>query len=223
MARRTKAEALETKERILDAAERIFFENGVARTSLEQIATEAQVTRGAVYWHFDSKAALLNALTARVRLPQEELIEKAANDGLSNPLELLENGAIEILRLIASDERRWRVYTIVLVRLEAGAEMAEVLEQQRQTRARFNADIARAFERAKTTGALDARWSPDIAARMFISLLGGLLTDWLRSDRSFDLVVIGEACIRELFCGFRWAMSGCSLSKDGVRHFTARQ
>ncbi|MEK6297806.1 MAG: TetR family transcriptional regulator, partial [Paraburkholderia tropica] len=33
MARRTKEEALETRNRILDAAEHVFFEKGVSRTS----------------------------------------------------------------------------------------------------------------------------------------------------------------------------------------------
>src|SRR3546814_1649852 len=56
--RRTKEEALETRESILDAAERIFFERGVSRTTLDQIARAASVTRGAVYWHFQNKSDL---------------------------------------------------------------------------------------------------------------------------------------------------------------------
>ena len=48
MARRTKAEAEQTREQILDAAEAVFLDRGVARASLAEIAQAAGVTRGAV-------------------------------------------------------------------------------------------------------------------------------------------------------------------------------
>src|SRR5882757_7288734 len=67
MARRTKAEAEETRQKILDAAERLFFIDGVSRTSLEHIATAAGVTRGAIYWHFKNKLELFEALHERVK------------------------------------------------------------------------------------------------------------------------------------------------------------
>jgi TetR/AcrR family acrAB operon transcriptional repressor len=52
MARKTKEEAQETRNAILDAAELVFQEHGVSHTSLAEIAAAAGVTRGAVYWHF---------------------------------------------------------------------------------------------------------------------------------------------------------------------------
>ena len=66
MARRTKDEAEKTRNAILDAAEHVFNEHGVARTSLEEIARAANVTRGAVYWHFKDKIALCEAMLQRV-------------------------------------------------------------------------------------------------------------------------------------------------------------
>ena len=62
MARRTKEDALATRDALLDAAERVFGRRGVARTSLAQIAEEAGLTRGAVYWHFKDKADLFTAM-----------------------------------------------------------------------------------------------------------------------------------------------------------------
>ena len=62
MVRRTKEEAQETRNRILDAAERVFVERGVGRSSLNEIATAAGVTRGAIYWHFQDKADVFNAM-----------------------------------------------------------------------------------------------------------------------------------------------------------------
>src|SRR5574337_1789480 len=69
MARRTKEDALATRSALLDAAERVFLQQGVSRTSLADIAHAAGVTRGALYWHFKDKASLFNAMLDRVALP----------------------------------------------------------------------------------------------------------------------------------------------------------
>ncbi len=59
MARKTKQQALETRQHILDVAMRLFSQQGVSATSLAQIAQAAGVTRGAIYWHFKDKSDLL--------------------------------------------------------------------------------------------------------------------------------------------------------------------
>lgn len=68
-------EAPGTKERILDAAERLFAERGFAATSLRAITAAAQVNLAAVNYHFHSKEALLQAVYARRIVPvnQERL------------------------------------------------------------------------------------------------------------------------------------------------------
>src|SRR6478609_9788806 len=77
MVRRTKQEAEETRGRILDAAEQVFHEKGVAHASLEDVAAAAQVTRGAIYWHFKDKAELFDAMMQRVDLPSEAMEESS--------------------------------------------------------------------------------------------------------------------------------------------------
>src|SRR5690625_5575027 len=76
--RRVDAEA--TREALLDAAEAVFYERGVARASLEAIARRAGLTRGALYWHFDGKADLFRQLLERVRMPYEELVREIPAD-----------------------------------------------------------------------------------------------------------------------------------------------
>ena len=76
MARKTKAEAAATREALLEAAEEVFFAKGVARTSLEQIARHAGLTRGAVYWHFKNKGDLFMALVEQVRMPFQSLMDE---------------------------------------------------------------------------------------------------------------------------------------------------
>lgn len=66
MARKTKKQAQETRQQILDTALRVFSEHGVSATSLSDIATAAGVTRGAIYWHFKNKAEIFEIGRAHV-------------------------------------------------------------------------------------------------------------------------------------------------------------
>ncbi len=62
MARKTKQEAQETRQHILDVALRLFSQQGVSSTSLGEIAKAAGVTRGAIYWHFKDKSDLFSEI-----------------------------------------------------------------------------------------------------------------------------------------------------------------
>ena len=65
MARKTKEDAELTYHALLDAATALFIRQGIARTTLNNIAAEAGMTRGAIYWHFDNKDAVIQALWER--------------------------------------------------------------------------------------------------------------------------------------------------------------
>ena len=60
--RRKKEDAEITRKQLLEAGLRVFSEKGYAATRLSDIAEEAGVTRGAIYWHFGNKKELFIAL-----------------------------------------------------------------------------------------------------------------------------------------------------------------
>ena len=62
MARKTKEDALKTRTRILASALSLFSKKGYERTTFNDIAARLNMTKGAVYWHFDSKERLLVTL-----------------------------------------------------------------------------------------------------------------------------------------------------------------
>jgi AcrR family transcriptional regulator len=79
----------DTKEKILDTAERLIGQRGYAATSLRQIIAEAGVNLAAVHYHFGSKEELLDELVMRkaskvnaVRLARLEALEKASGSRL---------------------------------------------------------------------------------------------------------------------------------------------
>ena len=56
-----------TKNRLMDIAERLILNNGVAAMSLEQVISEAGITKGGFFYHYESKNALVYALMQRYR------------------------------------------------------------------------------------------------------------------------------------------------------------
>ena len=79
---------MNTKDRILDTAEKLFAEQGYAGTSLRQIISAAGVNLAAVHYHFKSKDALLDAGVLRRARPVNEarlkLLEQAEEAGTAN-------------------------------------------------------------------------------------------------------------------------------------------
>lgn len=76
-----------TKERILDAAERLFAEKGVDATSLRKVTGAAGVNVAAIHYHFGSKEELLRAVIGRrfdpvnqERLKRLDRLEAAASE-----------------------------------------------------------------------------------------------------------------------------------------------
>lgn len=75
-----------TRDAVLDAAADLFVERGYPRTSLDEVAAAARVTKGAIYHHFTNKAALMAALIEReeqeaTRRTRAAFEQAAATDG----------------------------------------------------------------------------------------------------------------------------------------------
>ena len=136
MVRRTKADALATRHSLLDAAEHLFQERGVSRTSLNDIATAAGTTRGAIYWHFKDKADLFNAMMERVTLPLEGTLACTARtaDTTANPLLSLRDSMMSALMQTASDEQTRRVFEVATHKVEYVSEMQAVRDRHLQVR-----------------------------------------------------------------------------------------
>lgn len=79
MAKKTKADALKTRQHLIETAIAQFALRGVANTTLNDIADAADVTRGAIYWHFENKTQLFNEVWLQ-QPPLRELIQDSLRD-----------------------------------------------------------------------------------------------------------------------------------------------
>jgi AcrR family transcriptional regulator len=220
MVRRTKEEAERTRCRILDAAEALFFEQGVGRTSLEQIARAANVTRGAVYWHFRDKDDLFEAMQARVELPEEAVFEAQLSE-YEDPLLGLREACKDAIRRTAADEHRRRVYTILLLRCEYVGEMKAAEERRRRNADRMIRRLETVFERAAGAGTLNPIWSPKLAALALHGMLVGLFVNWLEDPSKNDFASVAPRCIDNFFASLRTGDAGTPADSPALQRETA--
>ncbi|MDD5586164.1 MAG: TetR family transcriptional regulator [Alphaproteobacteria bacterium] len=201
MARRTKNEAEQTRNAILDAAEQVFFKHGVVRTSLQEVAGAAGVTRGAVYWHFRNKIELVRAMAERVVLPQEHMLEQLEASDSSTPLDDLSRACRESLRQMIHDPQRRRVFTILTQRCEYIDEMADIMKTRREVRGRILARFVRLFERAQRLESLASGWTPRTAAMTLQGLMFGLMLGIVMDGHEPGAAVekTNAACIAAFF------------------------
>ncbi|MFC4252804.1 TetR family transcriptional regulator [Sinimarinibacterium flocculans] len=201
MARRTKLEAAETRDSLLDAAEQVFLERGYARSTLEAIARRAGATRGAIYWHFRDKADVLDAMVTRGRLPLQELICGIGDSPPEGFLNTLHTLCLDALLELARDRRRQRVYAILLLRLEDGSSSPETQAYVRRSLEDARAHLEQLFDRARAAGEIDPDLEPRTAALSLHAYMLGIYCSWLRAPTSFSLEGQAQAMIKLFFQG----------------------
>ena len=212
MARRTKEEARETRARILDAAERVFYQKGVAHASLEDIAAAAEVTRGAIYWHFKDKAELFDAMMQRVVLPVEEMLERADCCDGANPLALLRAATVDVLVRTASDARMQRIFEIAYHKCEYVGDAIGVRDRHIASQAECLKSIEASFRACIEAGDLPKSVNARVAAVGAMSMVSGLIANWVLDTGSFNLKRHAETLVDIYFRGLASTPAGTSPS-----------
>jgi AcrR family transcriptional regulator len=120
---------IETRDRILDSAERLFADGGYAATSLRSIMAEAGVNVAAVHYYFRSKESLLEAvLTRRVdpanaeRLRALEMYEESARGRLQVEC-ILEAFLYPTFQMAADPKQGGYTFVRLLGRLQAESDL----------------------------------------------------------------------------------------------------
>jgi TetR/AcrR family acrAB operon transcriptional repressor len=201
MVRRTKEEAQETRRQILEAAEKAFFERGVARTTLADIATLAGVTRGAIYWHFSNKADLVQAMLDTLHEPLEEMARASESENELDPLGCMRKLLIHLFQQVAMDPKTRRINEILFHKCEFTDEMCDLRQQRRTVNLDCNVRIALALSNAVNRGQLPENLDAARAAISLHAYIDGILYQWLLAPESFQLHAEAE----------RWVDTGLDM------------
>ncbi len=200
MARKTKEDAEKTRTSLLDAAEWVFLEKGVRAASLQDIARHAGLTRGAVYWHFENKESLFQAMHERVKLPMDAVFDEVVRT-TQNPLLAAKEICVYALQNLARDERTQRVYTIMQYRYEQASEMSNCLERQRCKREQVLERFHLLFESAKANNQLHPGIEPATASLALHAYVSGIFNDYLRNLHAYDLHAMARVFMDAFFEG----------------------
>lgn len=198
--KRTKQEAAETRQRILDAALIIFTRKGFTAATLNDIADEADLTRGAIYWHFSDKAALYTTLIQSLLARSAAALGNAANQP-DAPLERLRHRLIWMIEQTEVDSDYRAAMELTLFKTEVSPELAEGMRQKSQNMARLVEDFTSMIREAVETGTARPETNPYAAGLAAVGMVMGLTSLWLLDTHAFSIRQQGKAVVDNFLRG----------------------
>ena len=201
MVRKTKEDTEQTYALLLDAAETVFTRKGVAASTLNDIAVEAGMTRGAIYWHFKDKGELVRAMCERATLPMEAMVNEVMAVAGDDPLGSVRRLTVHALTQIAESKRQHTVFDILFHKCEKTGEMAEVFERELESRNECHSQIEGLLKQAVKRGQLPVDTDTHLAMQALHSYLIGLMHEWLLAPESYDLAKQAEPLVDVLLAG----------------------
>lgn len=198
--RKTKEEAERTYHALLDAAGKTFIRQGVAKTTLNEIASEAGLTRGAVYWHFKNKDAVIRALWDRnAQALHGEFIGSLRELDAKDPAGHFCRLTKDILKRAVSNPEMGLVLRIIVHNLEFTDEATELQSFLIEKEDQMTSGVSDAFETLREKGLLKSNLSSELLANSFMSYTHGLLhTYYSPGQTGFDLLEDGDV-VMDLF------------------------
>lgn len=188
VARKTKEQARETRQQIIDAARLVFHQLGVSHSSLDRVAQVAGLTRGAIYWHFKDKAELFLAVRANVLYPVfEEIDSIVGSDTYLDPLDGIEAALRRFFQILDECPGVKMLLETIVNRCERVAEFAGVQSEIDRPTAEFLAKLESAYREATALGTLRPGLDPWLIARDTWAFTYGLMYRLLagNADRGF--------------------------------------
>ncbi len=180
MAKRTHEEAERTRQAILESAYRLFSRRGYESTSLSDIARFADVTRGAIYWHFKDKGDILVEICENFcsnnNMSDLDFIRQAADPQEMDPL-----GKLKMWLLRCNDDDRVQFFSSALFglvgKIMSGACGSDnVRERLTELFNKQEAFVQQALENAVQKKQLPADLNVALAAEMLGVFFCGYIT-----------------------------------------------
>lgn len=168
----------DTRDRIIASAARVFAEKGFQRSSLDAVAADAGMTKGAIYWHFKNKNDLFFALLDdRFRRDTSPLFDGlAAMVRGGGDIRAQLGGMFEASLRRCTDDPEWARLYLECLSLGRNDDVRERLaafyEQIWSVSAGFTREL-------QSHGLAPDRIDPQVAAVFWGALFDGLILAWL--------------------------------------------
>lgn len=188
--RAARAQRRKGRDELLSAALRVFALRGYRQAGVDEIASEAGYSKGALYWHFSGKEALLLALLAeRIDTPMREMVALLESAPPEHDMSLV--AVREFARQFAEQREAVlldREYWTLAIR------DPELRERYAERQSELRQSLASALQaRARHLGTPDLAVPAEDVARIVLSIIGGLGVDELIEPGSVRPELLGEA------------------------------
>ncbi len=185
------------REQILDAAETVFGQRGFSEARMDDIVAEAGLSKGALYWYYKSKDAIILALLDRVFGGEfrraEQLLQEPipASDKLTRFMQTVIDDISRMRHLLPIGYE----FVALAARRKAVRQAIGGYYQQYQK-------LLSAIVRQGVDSGEFRQMDPDEAATLVIALGEGLALMWFAVPDWIDLKELGDRPMRALLQGF---------------------
>jgi AcrR family transcriptional regulator len=203
--KRTKEEAAVTRATLLKTALAVFSAKGYAATTLDDVAKAAKVTRGAIYWHFKSKADLYNSLVREFSARSAVVVQESIAEG-GTLIEILRRVFLRVCTVIEEDKETRAMMELTLFKTGLDPELQTGRKKQIEEGNALLKGITEAMRMGVEQGVLRNDMDAADMARAFIAFENGAIQLWLLSPKSFSLKKSAEAFADILTAGLQKPM-----------------
>lgn len=200
--RRTKEEAAVTRATLLKTALAVFSAKGYAATTLDDVAKAAKVTRGAIYWHFKSKADLYNTLVQEYSARGGAVVQQAVAEG-GTLIDILQRIFVRVCTIIEEDKEVRAVMELTLFKTGQDPELQAGRKKQIEEGNALLKGITQAMQMGIEQGVLRNDLDPADMARAFLAFENGAIQLWLLSPKTFSLKKSAESFADILTAGLQ--------------------
>ncbi|MEG1642404.1 MAG: TetR family transcriptional regulator [Synergistaceae bacterium] len=201
MGKRTKAEAMETRKKILNSALDVFFEKNYADVKVVEIAQRIGLTKGAVYWHFKNKEDILFTLTTETIAGLETTISSLF--AVSDSVDSLRAYYRDVLDKIKNDDQSNKVHKLMFKKREWPKELQEkICKIVSESLKKERMALLTVIKKAQENGKIESKLNPETLSLLLINIFHGFsvlqIIDLLEGDFHAQLDLIFDALDSEI-------------------------
>lgn len=186
------------RDKIIEAATELFAEKGYHATSVNDIARQAGMTKGGIYWYFDSKRAIFMTILDEMIIANHEIWDEI--ERLSErlrPRELLRRGGKMFIEKLTKDKRLQRLYNEIRTEAMKDPDVRTKLFERISMGVDF---IKKYFKDALDKGAVKASNTKRLSLCVIIMIMGLANANWMTA-RKIDPNVYWDEFVDDLFDG----------------------
>ncbi len=178
MPHRLKGSHMDVRQRILDAARQEFSAKGYHLAVVDDIAAQAGVSKGAIYWHFENKSALLLAVARTEMGRLVKYLEAVSMEEGHPPVARIEAFIVATLTYYTDHPEFCNLLKIFT--LPGGPELDEatletlIVDEYRRGRQIIETLLQKAVEQGEVEAS-----KVSLATSMLVALLEGLVYQWV--------------------------------------------